>query len=134
MAEVVVVLAQEGVCLYDTTIMAKVVLISDRDQNQMFNFEEFLRIVTALKVAKDLENQYKDQPSIKIHVASYIASDRDYDGRISVDELVEAYSRANDDIDHLRLEKILREMNVENMDIYQYAAVCGKLDLKFAMK
>lgn len=74
-------------------------MISDRDENGEFNFEEFLRIVTALKVSKDLGNEYEDNPSIKNHLAYYVASDRDYDGRVSIDELCEAYGRIRDGLD-----------------------------------
>lgn len=58
MNDVVAKLAKVEICLYDKEIMAKVIKISDRDQNGKFNFEEFLRIVTALKVALELQDDY----------------------------------------------------------------------------
>lgn len=129
-AEVIVQLSKADICLYDTDIMVKVIMISDRDQNGSFNFEEFLRIVTALKVAKDLQDQYKDQPSIKSHIASYVASDRNYDGRVSVNELCDAYARVQSVVKKSDLAKVLKNMNVDQMNIQEYSAVCSTLDTR----
>lgn len=62
-------------------VVAKVLLIADKNKDSMFSFEELLRIHIALKYGKKIVDQTHCE-NLRKHMAVFICADSNYDNRV----------------------------------------------------
>lgn len=118
----------KGIYEKNDDIVSDVLTVSDQNDNELFDFEEFLRIHIALKYGKVLVEKTGDE-TLRKYAAFYVAADTNFDQCIEREELINLYARlyaGKLNVEGLR--QLLTEKDIDELDMEGFANICCQLD------
>lgn len=119
--------AAKGLYERDDKVMAKVICACDKNQDDRYNFEEFLRIHIALKVSKQIAEEYQ-APMMMQHAAVFVCADKNYGGNISIAEIKAMYKLLYPQENVDKIDRIVQEMQLRDLDLDHFVAVCRQFE------